>query len=325
MSILSRRVVAALSFAVLAAGAAPSRAQTYPDHPVHIIVNFGAGGSADTLSRLVAQELQTRLGQSFIVENKTGAGGNIGADFVAHAAPDGYTLLVTPNSFALAPAFYTKLGYDPVKSFAPVTFMAIIPDVIAVTAKLPVKTLADFVALAKSQPGQLSYASAGYGSGNHLRTELFKTLANIDLVHVPFRANPLAEIDVIGGRVPLIFDILLTALPHIQAGEMRALAITSDKRSPLLPDVPTIVEAGYPDLVSGTWFGAYAPAGTPKPIIDKLNAEILSIIRTPEMTKRFQALGADATAGGPEVLAKATADDFKKWAPVVAQAGIKPE
>ncbi len=306
---------------------APSRvlAQTFPDHTVHIIVNFGAGGSADTLARLIGQELQTRLGQSFVVENKTGAGGNIGADFVAHASPDGYTLLVTPNSFALAPAFYTKLSFDPVKSFAPVSLFGFIPDVIVVHPSLPVKTLADLVALAKSKPGQISYASAGYGSGNHLRTELFNQLAGIDLVHVPYRANPIAEIDVIGGRVPVMFDLLLTAISHIRQGELRALATTSDKRAALLPDTPTITETGYPDLVSGTWFGAYAPAGTPKAVVDKLNKEINAILTAPAMAERLATLGVEVTPGGPEELGRLTAEDFVKWAPVVVKAGIKPE
>jgi tripartite-type tricarboxylate transporter receptor subunit TctC len=307
--------------------AAPPRAaaQTFPDHPVHIIVNFGAGGSADTLARLVGQELQNRLGQTFIVENKTGAGGNIGADFVAHASPDGYTLLVTPNSFALAPAFYTKLSYDPVKSFAPVTLFGFIPDVIVVHPSMPVKTLAELVALAKSKPGEISYASAGYGSGNHLRTELLKSLAGIDLVHVPYRANPIAEIDVIAGRVPVMFDLLLTALSHVKQGELRALATTSDKRSALLPEVPTSVEAGYPDLVSGTWFAAYAPANTPKPIVEKLNAEITAVLKSPAMAERLAGLGVEVTPGGPEELGRLTRDDFIKWAPVVTKAGIKPE
>jgi tripartite-type tricarboxylate transporter receptor subunit TctC len=319
------RAVAVLAGSLLLAAAPAARAQKYPDHPVKMIVNFGAGGSADTLARLVGQELQNRFGQSFVVENKTGAGGNIGADFVAHAPPDGHTLLVTPNSFALAPAFYTKLSYDPVKDFAPVTLFGLIPDVIVVHPSIPATTLAELVALAKAKPGQLSYASAGYGSGNHLRTELFKSLAGISLEHVPFRANPIAEIDVIAGRVPVMFDLQLTALPHVRAGELRALATTSAKRTPLLPDIPTVSETGYPDLVSGTWFGAYAPKGTPPAVVDALNVEITRILNTPEMAARLAALGVEVTPGGPEELGRLTREDFVKWSPVVKQAGIVPE
>ena len=325
MGVFSRMGVLARGLALSLLSAPVALAQGFPDHTVKIIVNFGAGGSADTLARLVGQELQGRLGQSFIVENKTGAGGNIGADFVAHAPPDGYTLLVTPNSFALAPAFYTKLSFDPVKDFAPVTLFGLIPDVIVVHPSVPVKTLPELVALAKSKPGQISYASAGYGSGNHLRTELFKSLAGIDLVHVPYRANPVAEIDVIGGRVPVMFDLMLTALSHVRQGELRALATTSDHRARLLPDVPTVGEIGYPDLVSGTWFGAYAPAGTPRAIVDKLNNEITAVLKAPAMVEKLEALGVEVTPGGPDELARLTRDDFTKWSPVVVKAGIKPE
>ncbi len=319
------RVLATVACVAALCGAVAARAQSYPDHAVKIIVNFGAGGSADTIARLVGQELQTRLGQSFFIENKTGAGGNIGADFVAHAPPDGYTLLVTPNSFALAPAFYTNLSYDPVKDFAPVTLFGLIPDIIVTHPSLAATSLAELVALAKSKPGQISYASAGYGSGNHLRTELFKSLAGIDLVHVPFRANPIAEIDVIAGRVPVMFDLQLTALPHVRAGELRALATTSAKRLPLLPDVPTAAESGFPDLVAGTWFGAYAPKGTPKEIVDKLNAGITAVLKTPAMAEKLAGLGVDVTPGGPDELGRLTREDFVKWSPVVAKAGIKPQ
>ena len=300
-------------------------AQEYPVRPVKIIVNFGAGGSADTLARLVGQELQNRLGQSFIVENKTGAGGNIGADFVAHAPPDGYTLLVTPNSFALAPAFYTRLSFDPEKDFAPVTLFGLIPDVLVVHPSMPVTTVSEFVALVKTQPGQISYASAGYGSGNHLRMEFFKSLAGIDLVHVPFRANPIAEIDVIAGCVPAMFDLQLTAVPHIRDGQLRALATTSGKRSPLLPDVPTVSESGFPELVSGFWFAAYAPKGTQPVIVQKLNAEITAILKTPEIAAKLAALGVEVTPEGPDELGKLTHEELVKWGPVVVKAGIKAE
>ena len=232
---------------------------------------------------------------------------------------------MTPNSFAVAPAFSKKLTFDPVKSFAPVTLFGVIPDIVVVNPALPVTSIAELVALAKAKPGQIAYASAGYGSGNHLRTELFKSLAGIDLVHVPFRANPIAEVDVIAGRTPVMFDLMLTALPHIRSGELRALATTSAKRSPKLPDTPTIAEAGYPDLTSGTWFGAYAPAGTPKPIVDKLNSEINAVLAMPAMADRLATFGVEVTPGGPEALAKLTADDFVKWAPVVEKTGIKPE
>ena len=279
--------------------ASVAMAQTYPTRPIRVVVNFAAGGSADTLAQIIGQELSVRLGQSFVVENHTGAGGNIGADIVAKSPPDGYTLLLTPSSFALAPAFYANLSFDPSKDFAPVTLIGGIPSIVVVHPSLPVKTLAELIALAKSKPGQISYASADIGSGNHLLAELFKITAGIDLVHVPYRGNPLAEIDVIAGRVPVFIDLMLTGLPHVRSGELRALATTGVKRPSVMPDIPTVAEAGVPGLKSVAWFAIYAPAGTPKPIVDRLNGEISAVLAMPSMIEKLNALGVEVTPGGP--------------------------
>ena len=313
----------AVTFSVALLGAA--LAQTWPDRPVHVIVPFPAGGSADTLARLIGQDLQDRLGQPFIIENRTGAGGNIGTEAVARAAADGYTLLLVPSSIALAPALFLHPGYDPVKDFSPVTLVGNIPMVVVVHPGLPVKSIAELVALAKSKPGQINYASAGFGSTNHLAVELFKVQTGTDLVHVPYRGNPIAVVDVIAGQVPVFFDFVLTGRPHVQSGAVRGLATTGATRSQVMPDLPTMQEAGVPGFEATTWFGVYAPAGTPKPIIDKLNEAIVAALASPLVKERFAGLGVEPMKSGPAALDALTRSDLAKWGPVIQKAGIKPE
>ena len=300
-------------------------AQTWPSGPVKLIVPFPAGGSADTLSRIIGQELQERLGQPFVVENRTGAGGNIGTDAVARAAPDGTTFLVTPSSLAIAPALYAKLTWDPVKDFAPVTLVGSIPMVVVVHPSFPATTMAELVAQAKARPGRISYASAGFGTTNHLAVELFKSQTGIDLLHVPYRGNPLAIIDVIAGQVPLFFDFVLTGVPHVKSGAVRALATTGAQRSSVLPDVPTAMEAGVTGFEASTWFAFYAPAGTPKAIVDRLNQEIAAILAGPALKAKLAGLGVEPMPGGPDALAALTRDDLAKWGPIIQKAGIKLE
>ncbi len=309
-------------FALLAA-ATPASAQNYPSRSITIAIPFPAGGSADTLARLIGQKLSESLGQAVVVENKPGAGGNLGTDAVAKAAPDGYTLLLAPSSIAIAPSLYSKLPFDPIKDFAPVTLIGSIPMVVVVYPEFPPKTIQELIALAKSKPGEISYASAGNGSTNHLAVELFKIKTGIEMLHVPYRGNPLAIVDVIAGRVPVFFDFVLTGLPHVREGKVRALAVTGAHRSAVMPEVPTVMEAGVPDFEASTWFGVYAPAGTKPAIVEKLNTEILAVLAIPAIRERLTALGVDVIAEGPQALAALTKSDLEKWGPIVQKAGVK--
>lgn len=323
MRILASLVSCLMGLALV--GPMAAQAQNWPTGSVKIIVPFPAGGSADTLARTLGQAMQEATGQSFVVENRTGAGGNIGTAEVARAAPDGSTILLTPSSVAIAPVLYAKPGYDPVKDFAPVTLVGNIPMVVVVHPSLPVKTMSDLVALAKSKPGQISYASAGFGTTNHLAFELFMAQTGTNFVHVPYRGNPLAVVDVIAGQVPVFFDFVLTGRPHVQAGSVRALATTGAKRSGVLPDVPTAMEAGMKDFEASTWFGVYAPAATPKPVIDRMNAVFAAALAATTVRERFSGLGVDPMPLGPDTLAQLTRDDLAKWAPIIQKAGIKPQ
>jgi len=320
----AQRALALLLFAIaLVLPASQPRAQAYPTRSITFVVPFPAGGSADTIMRLIGQHLSQRWGQSVVIENKPGTGGNIGNDAVAKAAPDGYTFLMSPSSISIVPHLYSKLNYDPMKDFVPVTLVGNIPMVIVVNPDFPAKSLSELIAMAKAKPGEITYASAGNGTTNHLATEMFKVMTGIDMLHIPYRGNPLAVMDVIGGRVPVFFDFVLTGLPHIREGKVRALATTGATRAAVLPNVPTAIEAGVPGFETGTWFGVYAPAGTPKAIIDKLNAEILSILDIPAVKERLSGLGVEIYAKGPAELAALTKADFEKWGPVVQKAGIK--
>ena len=323
MTMVLHIVARALFIGALAFAASQASAQNYPSRSITVVVPFPAGGSADTLARLIGAKLSESLGQAVVVENKPGAGGNLGTDAVAKAAPDGYTLLLTPSSIAIAPALYAKLPFDPIKDFAPVTLVGSIPMVVVVYPEFPPKTLLELIALAKAKPGEISYASAGNGSTNHLAVELFKIKTGIDMLHVPYRGNPLAIVDVIAGRVPVFFDFVLTGLPHVREGKVRALAVTGAHRSPVLPDVPTVAEAGVPGFEASTWFGVYAPAGTKPAIVEKLNAEILAVLAMPAIRERLTGLGVDILAEGPQGLAALTKSDLEKWGPIVQKAGVK--
>ncbi len=309
----------------LASLAAPALAQTWPSKPVKLIVPFPAGGSADTLSRIIGQELQEKTGQAFVVENRTGAGGNIGTDAVAKATPDGTTLLLTPSSIAIAPALYAKLTWDPVKDFEPVTLVGSIPMVVVVHPSFPAQSLTELVAQAKARPGQINYASGGFGTTNHLAVELFKAQTGIDLVHVAYRGNPLAVVDVIGGHVPVFFDFVLTGAPHVRSGAVRALATTGAQRSSVLPDVPTAMEAGISGFEASTWFGVYAPAGTRKDMVTGISTEIAAVLAMPAVRKRLADLGLEPMQGGPAALGELTKSDLAKWGPIIQKAGIKLE
>jgi tripartite-type tricarboxylate transporter receptor subunit TctC len=319
---LAIAVFAALGFAVLA-GAAPARAQSYPIRPVRVIVAFAPGGSSDVLTRLIVQDMSETLGQPFVVEHRTGAGGNIGADAAAKSPPDGYTLFSGSSSLPLASSLFAKLTYNPMTDFAPVTLLGSSPMLVTVNPNFPVRSVAELIALAKQKPGEIGYASAGAGSMNHLAVELLKAQTGIDLRHIPYRGNPLAAIDAISGQVPLFFDYVLTGLPHVRDGKLRALATTSARRLAVLPDLPTMSEAGVPGFEASLWFALFAPAGTPAEVIGKLNKAALEALSKPRIQARLAELGIDVLAQGPEQLAAVMKADHDKWKIAVEKAGIK--
>ncbi len=314
-----------LATPALLALAAPLQAQPgYPGRPITLVVPYPAGGSADILARTVGQKLGERLGQTVVVENRAGAGTAIGAKFVAGAAPDGYTLLLgTVSSQAINPAM-SKVGYDPLKDFTPVAPLASIPFVLVAHPSLPARTVADVVALARAKPGELSYASAGLGTSNHLAGELLASAAQVRLLHVPYKGSAPALNDVAAGHVPLMFDLMATALPQVQSGKVKALAVTGRKRSALLPDVPTAIESGLAGYDVTAWFGVFAPAGLPRPVLERLNTEIAAVIRTPDMQKRLRELGADPEEAGIEAYADFGRREAGRWSEVVRKAGLAP-
>jgi tripartite-type tricarboxylate transporter receptor subunit TctC len=300
-------------------------AQSYPSRPIRIIVTFPPGGSSDTLTRVLAQEMSESLGQPVVIENRTGAGGNIGVDAAAKSPPDGYTLLSSSSSLPLAGVLYSKLNFDPLNDFAPIAMIGSSPMLVTVNPSVAAKTVPELVALAKQKPGEIAYASAGHGSMNHLAVELFKLQTGIDVRHVPYRGNPLAAIDVISGHVPLFFDYLLTGLPHVKDGKLRALATTGARRTPALPDLPTVSEAGVPGFEASLWFAFFAPVGTPKEIVEKLTKSVQDALAKPKVKERLDSLGVEVDAQGPEKLAAVMKSDFAKWKEVREKTGLKME
>ena len=297
----------------------------YPSKPIRIIVPYPPGGFNDTLARTLGQKLNEKWGQAVIVDNRPGGGTTIGTGLAAKSPPDGYTLLIVSFAFAINPALYATLPYDTEKDFAPVVLAASTPNLLVVNSELPVKSVKELIALAKSKPGQLNYASAGNGSSNHLSMELFKSLTGIDAVHIPYKGSAPAVTDLIGGQVDLMFDNVPNVLPQVKAGKLRALAVSSRERSPFVKDLPTVAETGVPGFEVSVWFGVVAPAGTPQPVIAKLNAEINAILKLPEIRQSFNNQGVE-TAGGTEAeFAAFIAAQTTKWAKVVKDSGAKAE
>jgi tripartite-type tricarboxylate transporter receptor subunit TctC len=319
-----RRAALAAVLALTAGAAFAQASGSYPTHPVTLVVPYPPGGSADVLARAVGQKLGERLGQPVVVENKAGAATAIGAKAVARAPADGYTLLLgTVSSQAINPAM-NKVGYDPVADFVPVAPLASIPFVFVANPAVPVSSVADVVALAKSKPGELAYASAGPGTSNHLAGELFASEAKIKLLHVPYKGSAPALNDVLAGHVPLMFDLQATSMAHIQAGKLKPLAVTTRERSSLLPNVPTMAEAGVPGFEVSAWFGLFAPAGVPQPIVERLNADVTAILKSPEMQKQLHDLGAEPELGTPAQYASFAKAEAAKWAQTVKGAGLAP-
>jgi tripartite-type tricarboxylate transporter receptor subunit TctC len=316
-----KSLIAALALIV----ALPAAAQDYPSRPVKIVVSYAPGGSNDVVARVIAPELQKELGQSFVVENRAGASGTIGADMVAKAAPDGYTLFMGAGAHALAPSLYKKLPYDIVKDFAPISLAATSTYVLVLNPSVPATTLPELIALLKSKPGQLNYASAGKGTPLHLAAELFKSKTGTDIVHVPYGGDTPALNDLMAGTIQLSFMSVASTAPQIRAGKLRALAVTSARRSDALPDLPTLGELGIAGYDVGTWWGLLAPAGTPEPIVLKLNAAMRKAVAQPQVKERFAPLGLDPRSDSPAGFAAFIKEEVARYAAIAKIAGIEPE
>ena len=310
--------------AVLSIGnVAPASAQgAYPTKPVRLVVPFPPGGTTDILARAVAQKLSETWGQQVIVDNRPGAGGNIGSELVAKSAPDGYTLLMgTVGTHAINPSLYAKMPYDHVKDFTPVILVAGVPNVLVVNPSLPVNSVSELIAYGKANPNKLNFASSGNGTSIHLSGELFRTMTGVQMTHVPYKGSSPALTDLIAGQVQLMFDNLPSSLQFIRAGKLRALAVTSLERSSALPDVPTLAESGLPGFEASSWFGVLAPAGTPNDIIAKLNTAIAGWLATADAKEKLAAQGAIAAGGAPDAFVRHIAAETSKWAKVVKASG----
>jgi tripartite-type tricarboxylate transporter receptor subunit TctC len=312
------------SAALLMALTTVAAAQEYPTKPVRLIIPFPPGGFNDIAGRIIATQLSERLGKQFVVDNRTGAGGVVGTELGASAPNDGHTLLIASLALTINP-WFTKSTYDPVKSFAPVALLATAPNVISVQPDLPVKSTKELIALAKEKPGKLQYGSAGVGSFMHMGPELFKLMAEVDILHVPFRGAGPALIDVMGGNTHMSFASVPSSITHFRSGKLRALAVGSRKRNALIPEVPTIDESGLPGYEFANWIGIVAPAGTPEAIVAKLHKEISAIQSSPEMLKQFEHEGAEVVRMSPAEYGSFIASETAKWGRVVKEAGLKPE
>ena len=315
--------VAAVAAALLAP--IPSAAQSdYPSKPIRLIIGFPPGGSTDIVGRIVALKLSDRLGQQIVVDNRGGAGGTIGADLAAKAAPDGYTLTVgTTSTHAVAAGAYSKLPYDPVKNFSPISLVAITPYLLVVNPQVPANSLAELVTLAKNQPGKLNYASAGNGSTTHLAMEMLKDAAKIDLVHIPYKGNAPADVAILANEVQAVFGSMPALLQNVKANKVRALAVGTSRRSPALPDVATVSELGYPGFEAALWLGILAPAGTPQPIIERLNRELVAIVATPDFRALMDKNGAEPISNTPEQFGAMIRAEVDRYTKVVKAVGIK--
>ena len=301
-------------------------AQEWPNKPIRWIVPFPPGGAMDVMARALAEKSSKSLGQAVVIENKPGAGGNIGADFVARSDADGYTMMITSIGMATNKFLYPKLSYDPVKDFAPVSLIAIVPNVLVTNATQPnVKTVSDVIANAKAQPGKLTYASAGNGSSIHLAGEVFTSMAKIDMQHIPYKGSNPAVTDLLGGQVNYMFDSITSAKPHIDAGKLRPIGITTSKRSKALPNVPTIAESGLPGYEVTPWFAVFVPAATPKPIVNKLNAALLDALKSPEIKAKFDGIGAEPLGTSPDELANYLNKEIERWGKVISTNNIKSD
>ncbi len=301
-------------------------AQTaYPDKPIRLLIPFAPGGATDLLGRALGDRLSNRMGQPVLVENKTGGGTVIASDYVAKAPADGYTLLLAASSLGTAPFLYKKVGYDPIKSFAPITLVCAVTHVLVVRPDLPINSVKELIAYAKAHPGKLSYGSVGTGTSNHLEGELFKSMAGVSMVHIPYRGSAPALTDLVGGQLEVMFDPIASTGPFIKAGKLRALAASTAKRSSSMPELPTVAQAGLPGYEATPWLGLLAPAGTPATIINRLNKEVVAILAEPEMKEKMKTWGFDIVGNTPAEFAAFIQSDTAKWGPLIKSAQITAE
>jgi tripartite-type tricarboxylate transporter receptor subunit TctC len=312
-----------LLFFTMATRSISGIAQDYPTRPIRFVVPFPSSGGGDIIIRALSQKLSERLGQAIVVDNRSGAGGNVGTEIVARSPADGYTLVMANISpFSINVSIYKKLPYNPLTDFTPITLVASFPNVLVVHPSLPAASIKDLIALARSRPGQLTYASSGAGSTTHLSAEFFKSQAKLDLVHVPYKGGGQALIDLIAGHVSMYFSSVPGAIPHMRSRRLRGLAVTSIARSSASPDTPTLAESGFPGFEAATWIGAAAPAGLARPIVNRLNAEIVEIMRAPDMRERLISQGAESQTNSPEQFAAYIKSEIAKWAKIVRDTGV---
>ena len=316
--------IQSLALAFAASTAFAQGAASYPTKSIRIVVPFPAAGTTDILARAVGAEMTRAWGQSVTIENRPGAGGNLGSDIVAKAAPDGYTLLVGAVSpQAINVTLYRDLPYDVMRDFEHITLIAAVPNLLELHPSVPVKTVKELIDYAKANPGKLNYASSGSGTSIHLSAELFKTLAGVDMLHIPYKGSAPAVTDLLAGQVQVMFDNLPSSLAHVKAGKLRAIAVTTAKRSPALPDVPTIAEAGLPAYEASSWFGLHAPARTPRDIVNKIYGTVSKALQSKEMAERLSSQGAEAVGNTPEAFTEFVREEIQKWAKVVKASGAR--
>src|SRR5688572_18634979 len=319
-----RHVCAFMCAAVTIGAHTSAAAQAYPQKPIRLVVGVPAGGTTDVVARLVGQKLGEQLAQQVVIENRGGAGGNIGAELVAKAPPDGYTLfLATIGTMTINPSLYSKMPFDTLRDFAAISQLTSMPQLLVVHPSVPVKSVKELIAYAKARPGQLNFASGGAGTAIHLAGELFKTMAGVEMVHIAYKGSAPAMTDLISGQVTVMFDQILTALPHVKSGRLRALAVTTEKRSPAAPQIPTIAEAALPGYAVTTWHGLLAPAGTPREIVNRLSSETARALQSPDIRDRFAAQGVDPISSTPEQFAAMMKSELEKWRKVIAASGTK--
>jgi tripartite-type tricarboxylate transporter receptor subunit TctC len=323
MKLILSRISLALSAVMLGLAMGDALAQSYPSKPIHLIVPFPPGGGNDILARIIAPKLAESLGQQVVIDNRPGATGTVGSELAARSAPDGYTLhMVTSSTHAVNPGLVSKLPYDPLKDFAPVTQLASYQLILVVNPSVPAKSVKELIALAKSKTGQLNYASPGTGTSMHLAGELFNSMAGVDMVHIPYKGSVPGMTDILGGRVQIGFNTMLSTMPYVKAGKLRALALTSAERSPALPDLPTVAEAGVPGYEATSWYGIVAPARTPREIVTKLNTELVKILKLSDVREQLSSQGVEPVSNTPEQFAAYIKAEIEKWAKVIKDRNI---
>jgi tripartite-type tricarboxylate transporter receptor subunit TctC len=319
----TRRACIAIALAVSAGYTAPAAAQNYPSRPIRLVVTYPPSGGADVIARAIAQRLGDAWGQQVVIDNRPGGGANIGAELVARATPDGHTLLIVALAHSVNVSLYSKLAYDPLKDFVPVIFLATVPNILVVHPAVPARTTRELLDLARAKPGQMNYASTGSGGPQHLGMELFKTLSGVQFTHIPYKGAAPALTDIISGQIQTMFGNMISTLPHVRSGRLRALAVSTGKRASILPETPTVAESGVAGFESGSWFGVAGPAGMPRPIVDRINLETNRILGLPDLRERLATEGAELGGGTPESFGSYLRAEVAKWAKVVRFAQMR--